>query len=184
MVTVLCKEPFFKDPFQLFCTFPVIFSFLRVVSLWPWLFYWRIALTLRNIFHTQNMFLNWFPTIPYSHLKQNFSKKSVKKWGKKVVYGAFVKDHLQLFLHFLHLFSFPRVIWTWFFYWCIALTLGNVFHTQNMFLNWFPTILRPFEAKVFDEKCQKVTFGQTQKWVLDFWDIFKSTFSNFCFKWP
>ena len=112
------------------------------------------------------MFLNWFPTIPYSHLKQHFSKKSVKKWGKKVVYGAFVKDHLQLFLHFLHLFSFPRVIWTWFFNWCIALTLGNVFHTQNMFLNWFPTILRPFEAKVFDEKCQKVTFGQTQKWVL------------------
>ena len=51
-----------------------------------------------------------------------------------------------------------------FFYWRIALILRNVFHIQNMFLNSFPTILRPFEAKVFDEKCQQVTFGQTQKW--------------------
>ena len=67
------------------------------------------------------------------------------------------------------------------FYWRIALTLKNVFHIQNMFLNSFPTILRPFEAKVLDEKCQKVTFGQTQKWVLG--HFFKFIF-NFCFKWP
>ena len=35
-----------------------------------------------------------------------------------------------------------------------------------MFLNSFPTILRSFEAKVFDAKCQQVAFEQTQKWFL------------------
>ena len=33
------RNLFFKDSFQLFRTFPAIFSFLRVV--WCWFFYWR-----------------------------------------------------------------------------------------------------------------------------------------------
>ena len=33
------RNLFFKDSFQLFRTFPAIFSFLRVV--WRWFFYWR-----------------------------------------------------------------------------------------------------------------------------------------------
>ena len=63
--------------------------------------------------------------------------------------------------------SLKKTRMTLIFYWRIALTMRNVFHIQKMFPNSFPTILRPFEAKVIDEKCQKVTFGQT-----GFWDIF------------
>ena len=45
--------------------------------------------------------------------------------------------------------------------------LRNVFHAQIMFLKWFPTILRSFEAKVFDKKSEKMTFGQAKKLSLE-----------------
>ena len=65
---------------------------------------------------------------------------------------------------FQHLFSlFVKHFWKY--YWDApsgAPACSPCFHIQNMFLNSFPTILRQFEAKFFDAKCQKAT-GQTPK---------------------
>ena len=71
------------------------------------------------------------------------------------------------FVHFLQYFHFYASYDSNFLYWRIALTLRNVFHTQIMFLKWFPTILWSFEAKVFDKKCEKMTFGQAKKLSLE-----------------
>ena len=89
--TVLCKEPFFKVLFQLLRLFPAIFSILRVV--WPQCFYWRIALTLRNVFHIQNMILNSFPIA-------GNRRKSWKKNFKNVpelIFGSVQKPLVDTF---------------------------------------------------------------------------------------
>ena len=83
--------------------------------------------------------------------------------NQKIVSWAFFRPSFQQFRPFPAIFSFLRVVWLWFFYWRIARTLRNVFHTQIMLLKWFPTILRSFEAKVFEKKSEKVAFGQVKK---------------------
>ena len=68
-----------------------------------------------------------------------------------MISGAYFKDPFPLFVHFLQFFHFyasydPNVftdVLSW---------LGGMFLIQNMFLNSFVTILRPFEAKKKAEK--------------------------------
>ena len=90
------------------------------------------------------------------HLKQKFSKKK----SEKVTFGQVKKSSLEHFLgpvfnrfvHFMQYFHFYASYDSDFFTDVLPGLWGMFFHTQIMLLKWFPTVLRSFEAKVFEKK--------------------------------